>query len=358
MNTKIIFLPKILIFIYQVLRNLKIRLTFHSVWIMKEYIVKKPSVLSTLEVNSILPFANGFGHSAFILLPPDCITTAFYNANMKINTKSILWLNLFLQRLQNSMQSQQVVRTMWVLDWVPWNRIPRPLWWRAFNQDKLLWSIFAWIFLFLYGPLPQPTEIWSLYTFPSALHCLKEFCLFNWYYSCGCLSLQIDIVHRGSTQFLSFLGICLFYWTLPVSLFFTLSSHPRSSSLLISPSPCDVNIAVFNFILVSLFFPSTAPSVPTCPMVIIHTAPLLYISPHGSAALVSCLGLLSQKNDPPLLSHHLCFSNPVFPWVCFSLCPGQQHHSLFYSQLVLPVQWHFFIVSISSPASLSFLLWL
>lgn len=82
----------------------------------------------------------------FILLPPDCITTAFYNADMKINTKSILWMNLFLQRLQNSMQSQQVVRTMWVLDWVPWNWIPRPLWWRAFNQDKLLWSIFAWIF--------------------------------------------------------------------------------------------------------------------------------------------------------------------------------------------------------------------
>lgn len=94
----------------------------------------------------------------FILLPPDCITTAFYNADMKINTKSILWMNLFLQRLQNSMQSQQVVRTMWVLDWVPWNWIPRPLWWRAFNQDKLLWSIFTWIFLFLYGPLPQSTE--------------------------------------------------------------------------------------------------------------------------------------------------------------------------------------------------------
>lgn len=162
----------------------------------------------------------------FILLPPDCITIAFYNADMKINTKSILWMNLFLQRLQNSMQSQQVVRTMWVLDWVPWNRIPRPLWWCVFNQDKLLRSVFVWIFfLFLYGPLPQPTAIWSLYMFPSACHCPKEFCLFNWYHSCSCLSLQIDIVHRGSMRFLSFSGICLFYWTLPVSLHSFFSPH-------------------------------------------------------------------------------------------------------------------------------------
>lgn len=188
-------------------------------------------------------------------------------------------------------------------------------------------------------------------SFPSALKCVKELCLFNWYY-CSCLSLQIYITCPGSKGFFGFSSTKNILFHIPSPSLFDTISLKKSTTFKTFPFSClpiPLIPSVFfsNFILVSLFLYRFRGNYSHNPFAVCFTKPF------GSPSQPSRYVVIKHPSFSDLSLS--VFSSAVTAWASFPPVPSQQYHDLPDSHSVHLVLWHFFILRYLLPTpSLAF----